>query len=326
MRPPSPAVQAAVRAAFPSASLDSLAPLAGGLSGTPLYSFAVGDRRYVVRHVDRTRPFDDPVRQFACMTLAAERGVAPAVHHADPDSGVCITDYVAAAPDRAWLRTPDGVARVARLIRRLHDGPPFDPFIAVPHAIGTMLDELAAADAAPAPLLALRAALPDIAATLARHATQAPCHYDLNPGNLLCDGDRVWLVDWELAGAGDPFHDLGTLSVFGLLTPEHRERLLDAYLDRTPTAAERARLHLARLQALVFYAAIFPHQALGRGHRAALPAAAEVPTLAAFYATLRPTAAGSTSPLDPVHMGHVMAYEVARAWADPQTAAALARL
>ncbi|TNF38137.1 MAG: hypothetical protein EP329_01275, partial [Deltaproteobacteria bacterium] len=115
MRPPSETLTTVVRERFPEVDPVTLRPLAGGLSGTPLYTFDADGRRYVVRHVDGDRPFDDARRQFACMTLAAERGIAPPVVLADADRRVAITAFVPSSPDRAWLRTADGIARVARL-------------------------------------------------------------------------------------------------------------------------------------------------------------------------------------------------------------------
>jgi len=321
MRPPSQAVIDTVHARFPAVDPGALAPLGGGLSGAPLYVFSAGGARYVVRHVTDDRPFDDPRRQFACMALAAERGIAPPVVHADPGRGVVIMGFIAPAQERAWLRTPAGIAKVARLVRHLHDGPAFDAFIAIPHAADTMLAQLEAAGAAPASLLEVRDATPDIAAALARHAEPRPCHYDLNPGNLIYDGDRVWLVDWEMAGAGDPYHDLATLGVFGYPDPMDRERLLAAYLDRAPSDDERARLHLSRLQALVFYAAVFPFMVLQRSGIAPPPPSGPPQRLTEVLSSLGPGGAP-----DPVRTAHALAHEVALTWRAPETSAALARL
>jgi aminoglycoside phosphotransferase (APT) family kinase protein len=66
-------------------------------------------------------------------------------------------------------------------------------------------------------------------------------HGDPNPGNYLLDGDRVAaVVDWEVAGIGDPRSDLGfyaaLMTVFGGL-PSHASRTLlsDAYERETGT-------------------------------------------------------------------------------------------
>ena len=39
------------------------------------------------------------------------------------------------------------------------------------------------------------------------------CHNDLLNANFLREGDHTWIVDYEYAGMGDPFFDLGNLAV-----------------------------------------------------------------------------------------------------------------
>lgn len=34
------------------------------------------------------------------------------------------------------------------------------------------------------------------------------CHNDLNPKNVLMDDQRLWLIDWEYAGVGDPGYSI----------------------------------------------------------------------------------------------------------------------
>jgi thiamine kinase-like enzyme len=40
-----------------------------------------------------------------------------------------------------------------------------------------------------------------------------PCHNDLLTANFLHDGEHIVIVDWEYAGMGDPFFDLGNFAV-----------------------------------------------------------------------------------------------------------------
>jgi len=47
--------------------------------------------------------------------------------------------------------------------------------------------------------------------------------------NFIDDGMRLWLVDWEYAGMGDPFFDLGNFAVNHELTEEGEHALLTAY-------------------------------------------------------------------------------------------------
>ena len=40
-----------------------------------------------------------------------------------------------------------------------------------------------------------------------------PCHNDLLAANFLHDGTRIRIVDWEYAGMGDRYFDLGNFAV-----------------------------------------------------------------------------------------------------------------
>ena len=77
------------------------------------------------------------------------------------------------------------------------------------------------------------------------------CHNDLLPGNLMSagdDADRPMLVDWEYAGIGHRWFDLGNLAVNNAFDTHAEERLLSAYFDgEPPTAGRRAALQLFKL-------------------------------------------------------------------------------
>jgi thiamine kinase-like enzyme len=54
-------------------------------------------------------------------------------------------------------------------------------------------------------------------------------HHDLLPGNLMDDGRRLWLIDWEYGGFGTAMFDLANLSSNGAFDAAEDDALLDAY-------------------------------------------------------------------------------------------------
>jgi thiamine kinase-like enzyme len=65
------------------------------------------------------------------------------------------------------------------------------------------------------------------------------CHNDPFYNNFIVDehnGNRVYLLDWEFAGMGDPFFDLASVGHF--FTPEQKDILLHCYFGKV-TAADR---------------------------------------------------------------------------------------
>ena len=75
----------------------------------------------------------------------------------------------------------------------------------------------------------------------------------LNPANILFDGERLWLIDWETAYRNDPLVDVATLTVFYARTPELEALLLRSWLGREPDRMLLARLVLMRLLVRLFY-------------------------------------------------------------------------
>jgi thiamine kinase-like enzyme len=68
-----------------------------------------------------------------------------------------------------------------------------------------------------------------IETALQTHARETACHNDLLPANLLFDGSSIFIVDWEYAGNGNPFFDLGNLAVNLELDIAQCKYLLELY-------------------------------------------------------------------------------------------------
>jgi thiamine kinase-like enzyme len=72
------------------------------------------------------------------------------------------------------------------------------------------------------------------------------CHNDLLNANFLLEGDHTWIVDYEYAGMGDPFFDLGNLSINNGLDEDAQALLLRTYFGDVRDV-HRARLALMRI-------------------------------------------------------------------------------
>ena len=137
---------------------------------------------------------------------------------------------------------------MADSVRRFHDGPAI-PGLFIPFRIVEAYRALAMARGVDIP-----AAYGD-AMVIARQIEVAflrapveirPCHNDLLNANFIDDGDRIRIVDWEYAGLGDPFFDLGNFSVNHGLTPAEDAVLLEAY-EGSARPARLARIYLMRI-------------------------------------------------------------------------------
>ena len=135
------------------------------------------------------------------------------------------------------LRTEPVLSQAGRMLRTLHDGPPFPATfngftIAAEHLEAIARARRHAAGASTPPPTPLRSA--SRAALHGGEHELVPCHNDLLAGNLLQAGDRLMLVDWEYAGMNDRFFDLANLAVNNGLEPDDEARLLEAYFGEPP--------------------------------------------------------------------------------------------
>lgn len=76
--------------------------------------------------------------------------------------------------------------------------------------------------------------------------TIRPCHNDLLNGNFIDDGTRIRILDWEYAGMGDVFFDLGNFAIQHEFNDDQDELLVKAYFGH-PTDSRRARQKLMKI-------------------------------------------------------------------------------
>jgi thiamine kinase-like enzyme len=187
--------------------------LAGGLSNRS-YKVTTPDGAYVARiwqaggfpEIDRDREYHNSV-------AAAAAGVGAPVVAYRPQDHLLVLRYIGGRA-MTGADVAASLPRVADACRRLHAGPrfrgEFDVFatqrrylavvrergLALPDGYGALAGAFAAAEQALA----------------ARPVPTVPCHNDLVAANIIDDGERLWLVDYEYSANNDPCFELGNLA------------------------------------------------------------------------------------------------------------------
>jgi thiamine kinase-like enzyme len=182
--------------------------------------------------------------------LAAAAGVAPEVLAGLDDPVVLVTAFVEGPTlEAADLREPAALAEVAAALRTVHGCAAtrarFDAF--------RLVEDYAAATRSrggevPAAYEVAHAAAARIE-SVPRFTGEVPvlCHNDLLPANFIDTPAGIRLVDWEYAGMGNRWFDLGNFAVNNELGPAEEEAFLNAYLEAPPAPADLAALRLMRL-------------------------------------------------------------------------------
>jgi thiamine kinase-like enzyme len=227
--------------------------LPGGLSNRNFVVRDGGDS-YVVRLVGGDDPAHGIVRarEIAVSQAAHRAGIAPELVHAE--EGLLVLRLVEGHTlTAAEVAEPAMLRRIAALLRRCHGevaaylrGPA--PCFWVFHALRCYLAALAEHGVSRERIDRLHriAAVLEAAVGPTRLALT---HNDLMPGNLIDDGERLWLIDWEYAGFGAPLFDLASLAVDNGLDAGAQETLLAAYFRRAPSTTLRRRFAAMRIAA-----------------------------------------------------------------------------
>lgn len=216
-----------------------IAPLKGGLSNE---TFVVTDP--VGKHVVRFGidfPFHHVVREREVMTARAAyaAGIGPRVRYAQP--GVMVTAFLDARTYDSKAVRDDGV-RIVKLVKCFHERMPrhisgagfmFWVFHVIRDYARTLVETKSRMAAECPYYLALAEELEEV---------QIPLpvifgHNDLLPANILDDGKRLWLIDFEYAGFNTALFDIAGLASNAEMDEGEAEELVCAYFGAQPEPA-----------------------------------------------------------------------------------------
>lgn len=228
--------------ALPADVLEALTKVAGRVVDVQRLEGGLRNRTFRVRTADGAdlavrlacgeSAQSDREAELANAAAAAEAGVAPAVKRMPFDSLVLVTDFIdGAALLPADLEDPAVLTRIARVVRELHGTRGFvgrfdlaasrRSYVAEVEVTGVQLPRwygelVPAVEAMEAVLLAVDEPL-------------VASHNDLVPANLIAEGERVWVIDFEYSAPNLASFDLGTLVAAGGLDRDAAGHLVSTY-------------------------------------------------------------------------------------------------
>ena len=184
----------------------------------------------------------DRRNEVACQGAAAALGIAPEiVYH---EEGILVSEFIEAQTlADSDVREAAALRRLAQVLRHLHGSRDslsgemlyFCPFQTIRTYVGSARE--------------LGARLPETIDSVLEDMIwlseeispfrPALCHNDVLAANILDDGDRLWLVDWEYGGMGNPLFDLAGVCGNCGLEREEEVLLLSAYFGREDAAVAR---------------------------------------------------------------------------------------
>jgi aminoglycoside phosphotransferase (APT) family kinase protein len=228
--------------------------IAAGLSGAGVYRVEAAGQSFVLKVAAESETVADWQSTLDVQQLAAAAGLTPRVVYVDGPGRAVLTAFVADRSFTAFYldpRTRDAaIAQLGSTVRRIHAlpvpaaAPRRDPREFLTRIWGGFRADLALPDFAAATVQRVLAAEPPV-----RESALVLGHNDLNPTNLVYDGEAILVLDWAAAGPADAFYDLAVLAVFLRMDEGTSLRLLSAYEDRPLAGLPASFLHARRLAA-----------------------------------------------------------------------------
>lgn len=230
-------------------------PLPGGITN---HNFLVSDRgeRFIVR-IGEDIPVLHVMRfnELAASRAAAEAGLSPELVHYEP--GAIVIRFIEGKTLNAEdARSRAMLERLLTLVRRCHRevaGFLRGPVLAfwVFHALrdyAVSLRERGSPFMPQMPRLMLAAGRLE---RLTGPIDLVFSHNDLLASNVIDDGERLWLIDWDYAGFNSSLFDLANLCSNNDVGPTDEDWLLEAYFDRPIDAALRDRYQAMKCASLL---------------------------------------------------------------------------
>jgi aminoglycoside phosphotransferase (APT) family kinase protein len=252
------------RSFFPAArfgDVRDVRPISVGLSGAAVYSVTTSTGEFVLRVQGEDR--SAWANSVAMHRLAADHGIAPSLEFVDDARAATVSAKAPGMPFAAALAQPAvrpvALANLVKRLAALHaipliasTGPKFTPAFAESFWRSQVLRP-----GFPGWATSLGARLAEACSLVASDPRKVFSHGDLHPANILWDGARVWLLDWERAGLLHPYSDLATLSNFMNLPEDAALALLEAQEGTAIGEEEQRMFRAARERGRIIYGAVF---------------------------------------------------------------------
>jgi thiamine kinase-like enzyme len=230
----------------------SVVQLDGGITNRN-FRVNFGGTDYVVRLPGKRTALLGIDRTAECIAnkAAAQLGIAPRVATMLENPSCLVTAFIPAREmTLEELRTPESIAEVAHDLRLLHESETELPSDFDPFALVERYAETGRANASEPPdayddaLTAARSIQKAIGAQAGHEPV--PAHNDLLTANFLRNGGRIQMIDWEYAGMGDRWFDLGNFAANNELDDAQETLLLESYFGEPADERRIATLRLFR--------------------------------------------------------------------------------
>lgn len=218
---------------FPAAQfggITEIVPITMGQSGASVYSATTETGTYILRiHREDDGSWQNTILM---QKIASQHSIAPVLVYINDAERATVSIKVSGVPFGAAVAQPAtnamALGSLIEVLTKLHAIPTTPLVLTDPIDFARAVwYEQVQRQGFPAWAIPLGDRIGETGALLNMDDRKVLSHCDLNPANILWDGQRVWLVDWERAGPAHPYLDLATIFIFLTLPDDVALSLLE---------------------------------------------------------------------------------------------------
>jgi thiamine kinase-like enzyme len=214
----------------------SYKPLGGGITNVN-YIVSDGEAQYVVR-IGEDIPVHQVMRfnELAASQAAFAAGISPEVIY--NEVGILVLEYIQSQTLTAeMVRTQSMLERILPLVKSCHQELPkhFRGAALIFWVFHVIRDYASTLKEGQSQYVSLLPELLEAAQVLEQASNPAQIvfgHNDLLAANILDDGSRLWLIDWDYAGFNSPLFDLGGLASNNGFSEKQEVWMLENYFEK----------------------------------------------------------------------------------------------
>ena len=236
--------------------------LTSGYSGSLIYKIKIHQKYYILK-----TGLINARHYIKCFKQASKAGLAPRYYYANAKTGIIFMDYI----ENEYTKNmpPQNkklfLKQLAQALQQLHD---LTLFPRLSQDVFQYMYTHVKKIPNTTPIGISRQKLMDNLNVLSTLKTKKSCHNDLNPKNIIFNNNKIYFIDWETAGADNPYYDIATvIDQFKLTTSEQHYFLKHYFTHSTKNTITPALLTTLNLMQeisracykIYFYLLAHPH-------------------------------------------------------------------